>query len=351
MTPLPAYVWQPSTDEIAARAGIDPADVVRADQNTSPFTPPWAGEVAAAAAATANEYPSGRYLELRRAVASYLGADERMVVPGAGADELILLAARAFLTPGSAAVADSPTYAMYRIASLQQGAEYREVSRERPALAFPTEALAEAATAASVTWLCAPHNPVGDRPASADVAAVAAAAGGITVVDAAYAEFSPEGWDGPPLGEPDVVVLGTLSKAFALAGARVGYAVASPEHAEALDRIRPPGSVSAISTALALRSLAEVAWMREHVARITELREELSAGLGDLGLEPRPSHTNFVLVEVGPGAGDLADSLLARGVALRRFPAGHPLDDHLRVTVRRRDQQERMLDALEQEMR
>ena len=347
----PAYVWQPSTAEIAARAGIDPAEVIRADQNTSPFSPPWAGEVASRFASGVNEYPAARYRDLRRAVAEHTGADESMVVPGAGADELILLAGRGVLRPGDRAVAESPTYAMYRIATLQAGAEYRSVPRVLPGAAFPTDALAAAARDAALTWLCVPANPTGDRPERAAVDAVVGAAGGVVVIDAAYAEFAGDGWGGYAAATPGVIVLGTLSKAFALAGARVGYALAAPEHAALLDRIRPPGSVSSLSVALALRSLAERSWMEEHVARVIELRRDLADGLRRLGLDPRPSSTNFVLAEVGPEAARIAGGLMDRGIVPRSFPDGHPLSEFLRFTVRTPQHQERMLDALDRELR
>jgi histidinol-phosphate aminotransferase len=344
-------VWQPSTAEIAVRAGIDAADVIRADQNTSPFTPPWAGDVAQQAAATVSEYPAARYEELRAALAAYLGAGPDMIVPGAGADELILLAARAFLRPGSFAVAESPTYAMYRIATFQQSAGYEEVPRALPEAAFPASLLADAARGASVTWLCIPHNQLGDRAPGVDVDRVVAATAGVTVVDAAYAAFAGDTWTEYVAAGRDVVVLGTLSKAFALAGARVGYALASPELADALEALRPPGSVSSISVALALRSLSEIDWMEEHVARIAQLRTALTAGLRDLGLQPRDSTTNFVLVEIGGAAPDVTGALMRRGIVARSFGVHHPLSGHLRFTVRRADQQERMLEALHQEMR
>lgn len=351
MTALPRYVWQPSTAEVAARAGIEPAEVIRADQNTSPFTPPWAARAAATAAASINEYPAAEYTDLRRALAAYLGADEEMVVPGAGADELILLSARALLRTGSLAVAESPTYAMYRIATLQQSARYHEVPRGDPGSAFPAEQLASAARSAAVTWLCVPHNPLGDRIPDEAIARVMAATRGVTVIDAAYAEFAGDRWGARVAAGSDMIVLGTLSKAFGLAGARVGYALASPDLADALDALRPPGSISSVSVALALRSLAEIGWMEEHIARTAHLRAALTEGLRDIGLQPADSTTNFVLAEVGEAAPKVADALMSCGIAARSFAPGHPLAGHLRFTVRRADQQERMLDALHQEMR
>jgi histidinol-phosphate aminotransferase len=343
---VPAYVWQPSTAEIAARAGIPAAEVIRADQNTSPFRPRWAGEVAAAAAAGVNDYPAAAYLGLREAIARHTGAEPAMVVPGAGADELILLAARAWLQTGGVAAAESPTYSLYRIATLQSGARYVEAPRE-PGSAFPVTALAGAAAEADLTWLCVPTNPIGDRPTDGEVAAVVAAARGITVIDAAYAEFAGDRWGAYAAANPGVVVLGTLSKAFGLAGARVGYALADPESAGLLDRLRPPGSISSVSVAMAERALAGPDWMEEHVARVTGLRGSLESGLRSLGLDPIPSSANFVLVGV-PDAASVAGRLMDRGIVVRTFarPGGH-----LRITVRRPEEQERLLQALGEEIR
>jgi len=349
VTTIPAYVWQPPTAEIAARAGIDPSQVIRADQNTSPFTPPWVETVAAAAAAGLAEYPAAEYRALRRAIADHVGADEAMIVPGAGADEMILLSAAAWLAPGSTAVLESPTYAMYRIATLQRRAQPVEIPRGLPDLDFPVDALTEAAASADLVWLCVPSNPVGDRPACDQIDRVIEAAAGITVVDAAYAEFTGDRWGPRVVERRGLVVLGTLSKAFSLAGARVGYAIAGPEEAMLLDRLRPPGSVSSVSEALALRALGETGWMEEHVARVIGLREALSAGLSGLGLEPLASDTNFVLCRFGPEAGAVAERLMGRGVVVRAFGADHPLTDYLRFTVRLAPQQERILQELGKE--
>ena len=105
MSAAPVYRWQPSTAEIAARAGIPVDAVIRFDHNTSPSRPPWASDVAAAAGQRINEYPAADYTPLREAIAEYHGVDRDQVVPGAGADELILLTAKAFLEPGDRAAA------------------------------------------------------------------------------------------------------------------------------------------------------------------------------------------------------------------------------------------------------
>lgn len=350
MTTPATYVWQPSTAEIAARAGIEPSEVVRADQNTSPFTPPWAAEVAATATADVNEYPAAAYRELREAIAAHHGAEPEMVVPSAGADEAIVLAARAWLGAGTIAAAEAPTYSLHRIASLQAGARFVEVPRGDD-LAFPAAALAEVAGGADLTWLCVPSNPVGDRPPDDEIDRVLDTAAGVVVLDAAYAEFADDRWGPAVAARDDLVVLGTMSKAFGLAGARVGYAIAPAPLAGVLDRLRPPGSISTASAALAVRAFGESGWMEEHLVAVEGLLVDLAAGLASLGLDPLPSQANFVLCEIGDEAREVADRLMNRGVVVRAFGSDHPLGRFLRFTVRLPDQQKRMLEALRKELR
>jgi histidinol-phosphate aminotransferase len=352
MTALPRYHWQPTTAVIAARAGLDPRTIIRFDHNTSPFVPPWAEAEAARAAARLNEYPEVDYAELRRSLGAVHGVAPELVVVAAGADELIRLCAQAFAGSGKVALCDFPTYGLHRIASLQQKAQLVEIPREDrgpvfPVGGFPTERFLEASTGADLTWLCQPHNPTGDRLEPEVVAAILDAAGGVVVVDAAYAEFAAENRSDLMKDRDNVVVLGTLSKAYGLAGIRVGYALTSPRLADILETLRPPASVSTISAALALRALADPEWMQENVARIVAGRDHLSAGLNTAGLTPYSSATNFVLCRVGPQAPDVASRLTAAGIVVRPFPAEGPLAEHLRFTVRAPEEQERLFAALE----
>jgi histidinol-phosphate aminotransferase len=347
MTAVPVYQWQPTTAEIARRAGVGPAEVVRFDQNTSPAAPPWVAEEAAANAAGLHDYPGADYRPLREAIAAYRGVDPAQVVVGAGADELILIVAKAFLGPGRVAAADTPAYPMYRIATLQLGAGFEEVPRDPETLAFPTRGLARAAAAADVTWLCAPHNPVGDSPPPDAVREVTGAAAGVVVVDAAYAEFTGDRWDALLGGE--AIVLGTMSKAFGLAGARVGYAVAPAALAVRLDAMRPPGSISSTSAALAIRGLGDLGWMQANVAALDRGRRSLAARIEGLGIRVLPTVTNFVLADIGPGARAAASRLMdGFGLVVRSFPEDHPFATHLRFTVRSPSDHDRLIDALEQ---
>jgi histidinol-phosphate aminotransferase len=342
---VPRYQWQPTTAEIAAAAGIAPGDVIRFDHNTSPFPSPWAVDVAAPTAAALNEYPGASYVPLRIAAAASTGVGAENVVPGAGADELILLAARAFLAPGASAVATSPTYTLYRIATMQVGAEYVEVPRD-PDLEFPAEMLVDAARDSDLTWLCVPDNPIGDRIGDDTIAAVVNATDGVVVLDAAYAEFSGDRWGPWVERHHNLLVLHTMSKAHGLAAVRVGYALGHPSLIDALDGVRPPGSISTLSSDLAIAALGRPELAERTVEALGAGREALAPRLADLGFRVIPSVTNFLLCEVGPEAKRLAEALMAEGLVIRTFPVGGLLEHHLRFTIRDTAAHDRLVDSL-----
>ncbi len=145
-----------------------------------------------------------------------------------------------------------------------------------------------------------------------------------------------------------MVVVRTVSKAFALPGIRVGYAIAARPTIERLERVRPPGSISTISAALAAAALREPQLARENVARLSAEREWLSARLAEAGWQPYPSVTNFLLVRIGDQAAAEAASerLLRGGIVPRTFGAANPLRGHLRLTVRSRSENERLLEVI-----
>lgn len=341
----PRYRWQPTTSAIAQRFGIPASQVVRFDQNTSPFPTDWAPAVVTPVARGLNEYPEADYRSLREAAGRYAGVVPNAVVPTAGVDELLLIAARAFLEPGERAVAVTPTYALYRIATAQRRAELVEVPLDED-LSFPTEAFLRTAATARLVWLCIPNNPTGNRPDADLLAELCEATDGVVLLDAAYAEIAGDDWVPWLERHPNLVVGQTLSKGFGLAGARVGYALAGPDLADALDAVRPPGSISSISAALAVAALDEPNRMRRRVARLVAERARFAAELDRLGLEVHPSEANFLLCRVGPHAGQVAGALLAEGLVVRTFPDHGPLAHHLRFTVRAPEETARLVDAL-----
>ena len=291
------------------RAGIDPEDVLRFDGNTPPEPVPTARpETIAAALERIQSYKHGGFPELLRAIADYNGVEPENVVLGAGADDILMLCARAYAGPGDqVAIADEPSYPLYRVAAWVTGAD---VGDDSPVL----------------TFVCRPHNPSG--------AMVEIPAARPLVVDEAYFEYG--GQTAIPLIDDDVIVVRTFSKAFGLASARIGYAVAATALAAELNERQQPAPVSTLAAALALAGLeAGPPDVSETIAE----RDRLAAGLRSVGLEPLPSFTNFLLVP-HEEAQKLYEALLDRGLAVRPSPGA------IRITVHRPDADDRLLEAL-----
>ena len=312
MRSLPAafagYRWAPSTEELAGAVGLDPVEIVRFDGNVPAEPSPTArpGAIAAALAST-NEYAHGGFPALVDGVAAYAGVAPENVVLGAGADDLILLCARTFAGPGdTVAVSEAPTYPLFRIAAQLAGAD-----------ADDGEPV--------VTFCCRPNNPTGALGMLPSARPL--------VVDEAYYEYAGETAAGSI--DDDVVVIRTFSKAFGLAGARVGYALAAPETAAELNRRQAPQPISGISAALALAALREPPDVSEQV----EERERCVRVLEEIGLPPLASRTNFLFVPVEDPR-KLGDTLLREGLVVRVFPDG------IRWSIRDREDDDLLLGAL-----
>jgi histidinol-phosphate/aromatic aminotransferase/cobyric acid decarboxylase-like protein len=246
---------------------------------------------------------------------------------------------------------------MYGVLSTQRGATLDAVLR-RPAgegFGVDLERMLPRLAGADLVWLCAPNNPTGAaEPLSVitQVLAAAAAIGSrapIVVVDEAYAEFSPETSISLIDRYPGLVVVRTVSKAFALAGMRVGYAVAQRPTIERLERLRPPGSVSTVSAAVAAAALRDPDRALRNAEYLGQERDWLAGRLAEVGLPAYPSITNFLLVPIGTveAAEDLTEVLLRAGIVTRTFGPANPLRGHLRLTVRTRAENERLLDVLQ----
>ena len=287
-----------------------------------------------------------------------VGRDEVLV--GAGADEVLDLVAKTFLRPGLRAVIPTPTYAMYDILTEQRPAHPVAVPRRPGADGYALDgpAVRAAARDAAVVWLCSPNNPTGvPEPAGAiaelvrELGADAAAAGRpapVVVLDEAYAEFAGTSLVGLRTAYPRLVVVRTASKAYALAGLRVGFALARPELIREMEPYRPPGSVSVPSVTVVTVSLRDPDALRANVRRVAAERVRLAEALADLGIPAGPSVTNFLLVGFGDRARAraAAEGLLRRGLVPRTFGAGHALADHLRFTVRAPGEDDRLVAAL-----
>jgi histidinol-phosphate aminotransferase len=360
-TAPPGYSWEATSEAVAARYGIPLDQVARFDLNTAPAPPEIAARILAAGRLDTpiSEYPPSDYRRLAAAAAARYGVDPEELLVGAGADEILDIVAKAFLPAGGSAVVPSPTYAMYRILTEQRPATVISVPRLNPAAGYALDlpAIRAAAAGADLVWLCSPNNPTGlAEPAGTieklleQVAEDASAAGRpapAVVLDEAYAEFGGASLVGLRGLYPRLLVIRTLSKAYALAGLRVGFAIAQPETIAAVAPYRPPGSVSVVSVSIAADVLEDHAILGANLSRTVAERERLAAGLREAGWQVGPSVTNFLLVDLGTPerAGWVAEALLSRGLVPRTFGPGHPLASHLRITVRDEAQDDRLIAA------
>lgn len=356
-----SYSWEATDEEVAARFGIPLDMIVRFDLNTSPAPPGLVADLLAAGRfeSPLSEYPPSDYRRLVAAAAATYDVSPDELLVGAGADEILDLAGKAFLPAGGTAVIPVPSYAMYRVVTEQRRARALGVPR-RPAeegWAMDVAAVRAAARTADVVWLCNPNNPTGlAEPEGAikdlltGMAADAATDGrapATVVLDEAYAEFVDETLIPLRLRYPNLVVVRTASKAYALAGLRVGFAVAAPETIARIAPFRPPGSVSTVSVTLVTAALTDPTAMRANIARVATERDRLAAELRGAGWQVGPSVTNFLLVRFDSGvrAAATAEALLRRGIVPRTFGADHPLADGLRLTVRDAAENDRLIEA------
>jgi histidinol-phosphate aminotransferase len=350
------YTWEPSNAAIAARYGLRPEDILRFDTNTSPMAPDWLPEALRGPFdPTVNEYPDSSYAELTAAAASYCRAAPHEVIVGAGCDEVLDLIAKAYLPSGSAALVPIPTYPMYGVLTAQRAARIVSVPRLGGGESFALDVPAVVARLPEVrvVWLCSPNNPTGCEEPEETLRAVLDAAAALAdpplvVVDEAYHEFVGSTVLGWPSRPDNVIALRTVSKAFGLAGVRFGWGVAGRSVIERLERVRPPGSISTLSAHIATRALRSPAYATDAARRMAEEREWLWDRLEELGWLAWRSAANFLLVRIGDheAAERATEGLLRAGIVPRTFGPANPLRGHLRLTVRSRQENERLLEAV-----
>jgi len=307
---LASYQWPPSNEEIAEKVGLDARDIIRFDGNVAAAPPPSARPAALAKAlADVNEYDRGRYRSLRQAIAERHGVALDQVAIGAGSDEFIVLLARLFAEGGTVATVPAFSYSMYPFAAAMAGAT-----------------IVEDPTKADVVFVCRPNNPTGELPDIPDVP-------GQLIIDEAYADYA--GVDALDRIESGAIVLRTFSKAYGLAGARVGYAIAKAETIDIITSRQAPLSVSSLSAALALAAMATPIDVSTQVAERERLADELSS----LGLSPMKSYANFLFIPMTEPQ-VLVDQLMPYGVIVRAYEGG------LRISVKDELDDNVLLEAL-----
>jgi len=321
------------------------------NENTHPVPDEVASDILddiALALRDVNRYPDREFTTLREGFAEYLGhgLTAEQIWAGNGSNEVLQHIMQAFAGPGRTAFSFAPTYSMYPLITQGTGARWVAGTRDDDYAIDPDHAARQVAEARpDVVLLCSPNNPTG-TPLSLDVIeAVYDAAPGVVIVDEAYQEFAPrDALSALSLldGRPRLAVSRTMSKAFAFAGARVGYLAADPAFIDALRLVRLPYHLSALTQAAAVAALRNAGTMLRMVDEIVEQRERISATLEALGYTPHPSASNFVLFGGVEDPAAVWQALYERGVLIRDVGIAH----HLRVTAGTEAETTAFLEAL-----
>lgn len=321
------------------------------NENTHPIPSEVADDIldgVARALRDVNRYPDREFTALREAFADYLGhgLSAAQIWAANGSNEVLQHVLQAFAGPGRTAFGFAPTYSMYPLLTRATGATWLAGTRESDFTVSAESAAAQVAEAGpDVVFLCAPNNPTG-TPMTLDVIeAVYDVAPGIVIVDEAYQEFAPRDERSALSllpGRERLIVSRTMSKAFAFAGARVGYLAADPAVVDALRLVRLPYHLSALTQAAALGALAHAPTMLAMVDEIVSQRDRISATVSALGYEPHESWTNFVLFGGVPDPAATWQALYDRGVLIRDVGIPHAL----RVTAGTAEETTAFLDAL-----
>lgn len=343
----PAARWTPRAAYRDIRAyDVEPSacEIELAD-NTSPFgAPPAALRVLSGAVGDRlARYPSTYSRELRAAIAEYVGVAPDEIMVGCGSDDVMSCAFRALGNPGDRVAYMDPTFVMARV--------FAAVNSLTPVpvpltAGFDADADALVAARAPITYVCTPNNPTGLPIARSALEQVLSEAAGLVFIDEAYAEFAGTNLAGAAPAHGRTLVLRTFSKAFGLAGLRVGFAVGARQLIAELEKARGPFGLTALSEQAALAAITEdLAWVRNGVARIVESRERFIGALRGAGLAPIDSAANFVLIPVRDARAAMV-ALRERGILVRHFVALPGIGDALRVSLADWPVMARVLEAL-----
>ena len=344
------YVPGKPIEELAREYGIAEDSIVKLASNENPRGPsPKVRQAIADAVAGVTRYPDGNGFALKAALAARYSVAYEQIVLGNGSNDVLELATQAFLRPGDDAVYAQHAFAVYPLATQARGARGLVVPARN--LHHDLAAMSKAITPRTrVVFIANPNNPTGTWLAPAEVRAFLADVPRevVVVLDEAYDEYlEPEqrstsaSWIAE---HPHLIVSRTFSKAYGLAGLRVGFGLMNEALADLLNRVRQPFNVNSVAQAAALAALADSDYVAESAAINRAGLRQLTQALDSMRVAYVPSHGNFLLIHVG-AAGAVYEALLRQGVIVRPV-ANYGLPEHLRVTVGLPEENARFLSAL-----
>ncbi|MEQ9310734.1 MAG: histidinol-phosphate transaminase [Balneolaceae bacterium] len=297
-----------------------------------------------------NRYPMPYQEELRTKIAAYRGVEPRNIFVGVGSDEAIDLLFRIFCEPRKDRVLITPpTYGMYKVSSKINDVDVDEVLLTNDFQLQVEETLAKAKKNTKLLFLCSPNNPSGNSLRADDILRIVDSFQGIVVLDEAYIDFSEQkSFSEEVLKRTNLVVLQTMSKAFGLAGIRLGVAIASPEIIEFMMKVKAPYNINKLTSQAALKGFNSLAVVKEKVEQIKIEREKVIKRLKSIPeIETTfPTDANFLIFKIN-NALDIYKKLADKGVVIRYRGNEPHCENCLRLTIGTQEENERFFEVLQ----
>lgn len=349
---LPLYVPGKSSDEVKRELGL--TEIIKLASNENPWGPsPRAIVAMREAVGDIHRYPDAGGFELKTALGESYGLSSDHLLLGNGSEEIVQMIAKAFFRPGEEILMGKPSFPRYETVSRLMGAIPIEIPLEEEGY-YPLQGLLSKVTEKTrAIFICNPNNPTGTVRSEQDIRAFVAQLPPhiLLIFDEAYIEFSEQSFSGLAFLEESrpIIVLRTFSKAFGLAGIRLGYAITRPELADAMNRVREPFNSNTVALAGALAAWQDQSYLQEIVQKNAEERRYVTGRLLQLGARIYPTETNFIFAFFEKSSAALSRELLERGIIVRPGAAfGYPAA--LRVTFGTHEENEKFLQVLEEIM-
>ena len=348
------YTAEKTNETIAKEYGLSPSDIVKLNYNENLYIPrekviPLLKEVAEEC--DFRIYPQEEEARLKEKIGEYLQVTAKNVAVGNSSDEVMERVLRLFLEKGKSAVTFTPTFTIFKYCVQDQGAKFITVPLKND-FSVDVEAMQKAFTAdARLLYLCSPNNPTASQLKPREIEALIEDFPGIVIVDEAYAEYAD--YSVVPLLNKyeNLIVLRTFSKAFSLAGLRLGYAVADPLLAKAINKTPAPYVVNVVSLSMGRKMLENIGLVREAVAALKVERGNLINQLNDIkGVEAFTSKTNFVLFQTEKPYKEVYEQALRKGVVIKKLGKLLNYENCLRTTVGLPQMNAKLLSALKEYM-
>ncbi|MDD5614788.1 MAG: histidinol-phosphate transaminase [Candidatus Methanoperedens sp.] len=344
------YVPGKSIEEIALKYGLDPENIIKLGSNENPLGPsPLAVKAIQEKAAKVHLYPPSDALDLRSALSEYTSYPEKnIVVSGNGMDGILDTMMRLFMSPGAESVIPIPTFSYYEIATLANGGKPVFVKRDSDFEISHRDILAKVNSNTKMIFLCSPNNPSGNVIREEEVRKILDKTRAIVFIDEAYVEFAQADLSGLVKEHENLIVGRTFSKAFGLAGMRLGYAIVPEWIARDYMKVMTPFSVDVLSLAGGIAALSDSKYIKKSIETVKKGREQLTRGLEHL-CRVYPSEANFIMIDVAPRtAAHVCESLLKMGIIVRDCTSFREAGDSLiRISIGTQAQNKKVIAAME----